>query len=1675
MSATALAAKPATRTRSNSQSRAAAGSAHEANPTPSDTTRDMRRLEDRLAGVEQGQQEQQQLLQTLNANVLSLTRSLALLTVVPPARITPTETKRESTYPPALSRSNSPCKPTGAVTLKTDHREEQGGSDTDSRAHSRSHSPVPRHRHLTTTPTASVPTRLVRVTLAHVPLKHGPTAAEFTVWKTAVINEFAANGVKQYLDADWYNIVPSVKLLHPQLTLEQLASYVKQQASMLCASLRISLGPHALILTAAVKASSNDVHTLMSVDSHSASSADENVHLLWKAALAKFEQVSQYNTAALMTQLNNLRFPATGNPSSTYNRFQTLVQQLADAGVSLPSPLIAVLMHKAIPNELQTISQSLATKSAFSPDEVWHAIKLNYDSTARPGNAARDSEAALAASLKSNGKGKGRNNNNNNSNKSGRTGLHCDNHPNTDNHATADCLSTKRKNGSTSSELVTFNVAWEVDYDSPLEPVDTALATTTDDSHSVYVTGNNDFVLDSGATRHIVCNPKLLKEKRSISPLPLITASHSVVHITTAGSVFLTDTLRLNNVCYLPKGTSNLLSVSRLQDNECIVKFAGAKGNRIATVTHQGKLLLTFKQINGLYIYTKELYSAEEAKVPDIQQVPFKRKIPLKGKEAEADADAARKALLKARAARIVAGSSSSSAAPTAASTHAVAKSIAETAFLVTEPKAVPSERDLQHARYCHQTLHAVDNCANCALAKQRRKAVHSTVKDEHKATRLLQRLHSDTLGPITATIDGVKQRVVTSLGGNLYSNTTVDEYSSYVWATGLKQKSDTANVVIELVKAASVQHGGAPVVEFHTDGGTEFINKTLKEFFASTGTTLTYTTTNSPFHNGYAESNNGILLSMTRAILIAASAPPSLWGEALATAAYVRNRTPLKRLKGITPFERRFGTKPDTDKLRVFGCNVFVVDTAPRGKLDPTAWPGIFVGYSATQNGYRILDPVTDKIVVTRDLRFDETSFTHLHARYPLRSPKTEHQTDGSHPMGRASVTDSTVIEFDATAVNPLTSELVDNTEPAEFPADGNDDSFPDFEQEDEPSTPTEPPTPRPSSILSPVSEEPATVAYDNFSQHTSTRSGRISVPVPRYGMIDYGDLPSIDRVAIGLAAVTDDLRMFTYKQAMASPDAAQWISSMQEELDALEKQNVASVVSCPIGVKPIACRWLFKQKFDASNNPIRYKSRVVAKGFQQRQGIDYDETYAPVARMQSIRTLLSLVAHQDLELKQLDFDVAFLNASLDSPLYMKIPEGVPHPPDSVWLLHKALYGLKQSPHVWNKEIDAHLRGLGYNPLSTDACIYVRELNDQQRITLALYVDDTLAAYHKSIEAEWLADKERIAARYAIKDLGDCHWILNMALVRDRKAGTILLHQQAYVEKLLANFGMTNCKDEPLPHPSSWTSSKSSTPRPSSTLLRDSASLSDSEHGIYRSIVGGLLYAANQTRIDIAYAVNRLCRFVAAPLQEHLHSAKHVLRYLNGTRSLGLVFQHYNSYTTVPTTNGGTLTLGADLQVYTDSSWADCLVDRKSTTGIVVKLYGNVVHWITKKQATVSLSSCEAEYMALSDATREASYARMFLAELVHRDQPEPVQLLTDSQSAEALVRNPATHARTKHIDVRHHYVRDVLVNNIITLHWLPTERQLADGLTKSLERTLFRRLREQLMLPPPQSHQSS
>lgn len=400
------------------------------------------------------------------------------------------------------------------------------------------------------------------------------------------------------------------------------------------------------------------------------------------------------------------------------------------------------------------------------------------------------------------------------------------------------------------------------------------------------------------------------------------------------------------------------------------------------------------------------------------------------------------------------------------------------------------------------------------------------------------------------------------------------------------------------------------------------------------------------------------------------------------------------------------------------------------------------------------------------------------------------------------------------------------------------------------------------------------------------------------------------------------------------------------------------------------------------------------------------------------------------------MDVKTAFLNGTLKEDIFMKIPQGIVCNNENVCKLNKAIYGLKQAARCWFEVFEQTLRDFKFKNSPVDPCIYVKDNGDiNKNIYVLLYVDDlVIATSDISVMNNF---KEYLKTKFRMTDLGEIRYFIGIKI--EVEEDKISLSQSAYISKVLHKYNMLECKTVSTPLPSKL----------NYEMLNSDASY----NAPCRSLVGTLMYIMLCTRPDIATAINILSRYTNKNNIELWQGLTRILRYLKGNIDMKLVFTRNSDY--------------AHMFVgYVDSDWGGNEIDRRSTTGYLFKMYNsNLICWNTKKQNSVAASSTEAEYMALFEAVREALWLKS-ISESINIKLNNQIKIFEDNQGCISIASNPSSHKRSKHIDIKYHFAREQIENNIIIIEYIPTENQLADILTKPLVAGRFVELRSKLGL---------
>jgi hypothetical protein len=932
----------------------------------------------------------------------------------------------------------------------------------------------------------------------------------------------------------------------------------------------------------------------------------------------------------------------------------------------------------------------------------------------------------------------------------------------------------------------------------------------------------------------------------------------------------------------------------------------------------------------------------------------------------------------------------------------------------------------------------------------------------------------------VSADVWGPAQ--VQSLGGSKYSLCYIDLHTHEEKVHFLKKKSEAFNSYKRYEAWVKVQRN-AFIKIFGSDRGGEFTSKEFNEHLANAGTVRHLTVHDSPQSNGGPERGNRTHLDLARALLDDSGLPKDLWAEAVRHGVWLRNRVPTRAVPtGKTPFEMGTGERPDLSNLHQFGCTAWVKNLKA-GKLDPRTVEGRFLGIDEESKGYRIYWPQKRSVSVERDVYFNKDE-----ALLPETTQIEEERTTLSNQHVSAT----------RTALNPsdTTSDTsMDDVEPERqrTPSvraqnvENRFDNAPDIPQIPFP-TSNEPPIPKPTApherrIRSDGLIEPepntgrgfrprkATGFYKNPGRTAGsvemTETAEIAAVIEADGLDPGGMYVDEDwEIVEGYEEFVGTVEEFamvtgtepeTIRDALSRADESdQWRDAIKAEITQCEELDTWEIVEAPHNANIVANRYVFRYKRDSDGKVVKFKVRLVAKGFTQVYGLDFFETRVWIVRWETLRNLLAAAGTKNAVIHQADVKNAYLNAEMREDIYMALPPNYDeyttlgpisssfhHP---VCKLKKGLYGTKQAGRGWYMKLRDTFLSLGYSVSTSDLAVFFKYSGNKYTIVAAATDDFTIIG--DSLPSVTLI-KKQLDEHFEIVDLGEINWLLGVHITRDLELGTVSFGQQAYIDLIVERMGL----DDARPITTPMEAGIDLTPGSSSVSPTD---LSNHEKSKYREAIGSLMYCATVTRPDISYAVSTLSRYMEQPNITQWRAVQRVFRYLKGTRDLRLVLGGRE-----PTLVG-----------YSDSDFASQL-HRHSISGFAFYAGQGVVSWSSKKQPIVTLSSTEAEYVALTHAAKDAIWHRKLHSELpfLFPSVQTATTLFCDNQGAIVISKDPAFHMRTKHIDTRFHFIRETINQGHLHIPYCPTDDMIADIFTKALARFKFERFRTLLGLEYPRS----
>ena len=920
--------------------------------------------------------------------------------------------------------------------------------------------------------------------------------------------------------------------------------------------------------------------------------------------------------------------------------------------------------------------------------------------------------------------------------------------------------------------------------------------------------------------------------------------------------------------------------------------------------------------------------------------------------------------------------------------------------------------------------------CDACAKGKQTYR--HSAwTPSEGRSKKVLDLVHVDLGQANTISVKGAR-----------YWLSIVDDWSRMGWVIALTKKSLTATAFHQW-RAWAERQTDEKLRAVQMDKGGEFMSKEFAGRLKSEGIQVFRSVTNTPEQNGVAERFNRTVGEGTRTLLTSSGLGQGWWAHAMHSFLHVRNRTVIGK-HGKTPFEAFWGRKPDVSNLRAFGCDAYLqIHDNRRRKFDVKSSKLTMVGYADEdgEKGFLLLDKATGKVVSgsTRDVVFDEA--THVRRNFP--------QLGNDEALGGS-----------------LTEVLQEVAETIEGKDTVNGDGAIGSDDDED--------LPRPRGGLRGAARNAREDGGSNEPAHAAGGNRTFDVKVPNRSVGQ--TVPP----AVAQPAPTDETRSareqpprtarktskyyFGNISAMVNNlalDGAtvnvvqecippEYTTAVKQEFEKLAKYNVFDKDNANDNEPVIETRLVLTEKFLKDGN-VKYKARLVSRGYQQFLDDEIEDVYSPVAHTESLRCLLALAMRRSWDLQQIDFDTAFLqsdNLPAEEQVLVKLPLGLPTAvlvkygwsDGEVLRVRKPLYGFKRSPLHWNQTVTEHLRSGGYKVAEKDQCLFASHDNTHY---LLMHVDD-LVIMEKPESGGVESVKGLLRKRFDFKEIGTPTNFLGWEFTRNDTGNLLWVHQSTYVQKLLGRFGMEGERIARTP----MVEMKELHLNHSPETDKERQEITEIP---YKEAIGSLMWLAKGTRPDVLFAVSYLARFQSDFGNWHWNAISRIFGYLRGTLNYGLRYSQDGA---------GKFSDMGNLVGYSDADWAENDPTRRSTSAFVFGVAGAGTSFACRRQKLVALSTTEAELYALTEAARQASFLQSILVDL---GEPEgPTQLWSDSETAiKIATKMDTSHGRTKHINVREMYVRELVAGGEIVVAHVAGSENVADILTKPLGRKAFEKHR--------------
>ena len=927
--------------------------------------------------------------------------------------------------------------------------------------------------------------------------------------------------------------------------------------------------------------------------------------------------------------------------------------------------------------------------------------------------------------------------------------------------------------------------------------------------------------------------------------------------------------------------------------------------------------------------------------------------------------------------------------------------------------------------------------CDTCSITNLRRQKGKST----ERRNRVLALVSVDISGPFENS--RLNERLFLQI---------VDNYSRKTWSIPLQSRSSTQQTM-QKWRAQAERETETKLQALRSDNAPEILQQ-LRQWEMD-GVKIHSTEAYNSLQNGVPERSIQTAQRGMRAMLEDSGLPNEFWADALRANTYLRNYTATgPEIDGsvVSPEEAYSGVRPSIDHIRVWGCKM-------HSHLDPRSLPqggrqdklmnrgrvGVFLGYvEDTTKQYWMWAPDMRRAikVSASSVRFFEhekggsidlgipikSTSNHAPRRNPVGRPRQQieqpQETIPRRIFSHVEIPQRKGIQAERDEVNQPTQE-----EPHSNTATSNRPDQPEQAKPDSHTTePSKEPTVELRGIKRPREEE--------FDEDSSEE------PLMKQLRALLGREDCAGEILSALVVKEMIPIPSSYEEAINDLVwGKMWKAAFKKELDDLAANGTWEEVVPPKDANLVSSKWVLAAKHTAEGALERLKARLVARGFSQRYGIDYQETFAPTVRHDTLRAFLAIVALQDMECHVVDVNNAFTESFLKEKIYMKPPPGVEVKPGHVFQILRSLYGLKQAARDWNQKCTKALLDMGFTQSKADPCLFQHLERD---IILIVYVDDIPLASKSLKQVEWF--KTEFAKQFKIKDLGEIQKILGVRVTRDRKNRTIKLDQTRYIQEVLEKIGMATERSRPTKSP--MENYKALQPADAADLRTDKSD--------YQRTIGHWMYLGILTRPDISFSLNRLSQYLSDPAEFHSAALKKVSRYIRSSADLEITYGPSEK---------------PNLQGYSDSDYASDKTDRRSILGYIFTLGGGPISWISKKQKSIATSTMEAEYMAMNACAKKAQFLAQIIRDMGQHsligDKPwnvqisenqkfaigspiRPVRLFGDNQASLSLVKERQTHDRAKHIDVAYHYIRELYEKGRISVQYVRTTDMLADGLTK-------------------------